>query len=98
MVRKHDKSPQEIRFELNQKGLTFADVDRASGFRVGTTRDATRHPHAEGEQAIAEALGLRAKDIWPSRYDAKGKRLKPQPSQNYTDRPRLRHCLKEEAA
>lgn len=98
MVRKRDKSPQEIRFNLNRKGLTFADVDRAAGLRVGTTRDAIRHPHAEGEQAIAQALGTQAKDIWPSRYDAEGKRLKPQPSQNYTDRPRLRHCLKGEAA
>ncbi|OAZ11356.1 hypothetical protein [Thalassospira indica] len=31
-------------------------------------------------------------------YDAKGKRLRPQPSQNYTDRLRLRHCLKGEVA
>lgn len=98
MARKRDKRPEEIRYLLNLKGKTFADVDRSAALRDGTSRDTTRHPHEEGEKAIAEALACEAKDLWPSRYDANGERLKPQPSENYTQRPRLRHCQKEVAA
>ena len=87
MARKRDKRPEDIRYLLNGKGLTFADVDRLFDLRDGTSRDTARHPHADGEKAIAKALCCDAKDLWPSRYDDDGKRLKPQPVQNYTQRP-----------
>ncbi|MBP5857254.1 helix-turn-helix domain-containing protein [Marivibrio halodurans] len=94
-----DKSPEEVRYLLNRKGLTFADVDRLHGLKSGIARQTARHPHVHGEQALAEAVGLTPQQLWPSRYDARtGERLKPQPSENYKDRPRLRHCQKRRAA
>lgn len=94
-----DKSPEEVRFLLNRKGLTFADVDRKHGLKSGVARKTTRHPYLDGELALAEALGLSPRQLWPSRYDPRtGERLKPQPAENYTDRPRLRHRQKRRAA
>lgn len=97
--RRADKTPEEIRFLLNSRGLTFADVDRMFGLKDGVCRKAVRHPYFDGEMAIAEALSLSPRQLWPSRYCARtGTRLKPQPAENYTDQPRLRASQKRRVA
>lgn len=84
---------------LNQKGLTFAHIDRAQGFRAGISCLTCRRPCAAAEQAIADALGLDPREIWPSRFDPRtGARLSPQPMQNYRDRYRLGTSQKAKAA
>lgn len=99
MARTADMVPAEIRFRLNSKGLTFADVDRAYGLKDGTARKAARQPHIDGELAIAEMLSCSPRELWPSRFSPiNGKRLKPQPVKNYTDPPRLSHRQKQRAA
>lgn len=99
MARLRDKRPEEIRFLLNRKGMTFAYIDRKYRLPTDTACKTARVPHAEGEAAIADALGLSPQKIWPSRFDSRtGERLKPQPAENYSHAPRLRHCLKGEAA
>lgn len=92
--RRADMLPAEIRYALNRKGKTFADVDRAYSLKEGTARRAARQPHAEGEAALAETLGRPACRIWPSRYDAAGTRLKPQPIAHYTNPPTIRASQK----
>ncbi|WP_374653078.1 transcriptional regulator [Dongia sp.] len=100
MARKsRDLAPEEIRYRLNRKGLTFADIERQHGLKSGIARMTSRHPHIAGEQAIAAALGLAPHQIWPSRFDPEtGVRLTPQPVENYRDRPRLRTSQKRKAA
>jgi len=89
----------DIKHQLTLRGLTFADVDRDHDLISGTARSTVRHPHLAGEQAIAATLGIAAHQIWPSRFDPKtGVRLTPQPTSNYTDRPRLRASQKRKAA
>lgn len=78
-----DKSAIEIQFMLNSAGWTYAAVDRAHGLKPGIAKVAAHKPCAPGEEAIAEVLGLPPHRIWPSRYDAEGNRLKPQPTANY---------------
>ena len=98
MARTADVCPAEIRYRLNLKGLTFADVDRAYGLKDGTARRAARQPHLDGELAIAEMLSVSPRELWPSRFSPGGDRLKPQPLENYTDPPRLPHRQKHRAA
>jgi lambda repressor-like predicted transcriptional regulator len=99
MARSADKRPEEIRYMLNLKGMTFASVDRKCELASGTARTASRIPSIEGEWALAYVLKMPASEIWPSRYDSvTGNRLKPQPAANYTDFPRLGHGQKGEAA
>jgi Ner family transcriptional regulator len=84
-----DKNPIEIRYLLNQAGLTFADVDRMAGLKPGMARAAARCPHRAGECAIANAIGVDPTELWPTRYRADGRRLKPQPAANYRTPPRF---------
>ncbi|MBE0529494.1 MAG: helix-turn-helix domain-containing protein [Rhodospirillales bacterium] len=84
-----DKNPIEIRYLLNQAGLTFAEVDRDHGLKTGTARATARYPHRAGEHAIAKALGVPPTELWPSRYRTDGQRLKPQPAANYCMPPKF---------
>ena len=84
-----DMNPVEIRFLLNRLGMTFADVDRKHGLISGTARKAARYPLADGETALALTLSMSPRALWPSRYTPDGVRLKPQPTSNYIDYPRL---------
>ncbi|WPZ33189.1 helix-turn-helix domain-containing protein [Thalassobaculum sp. OXR-137] len=94
-----DKDPMEIRFLLNRKGLTFADVDRMYGLPKSVARVTARCPNPKGELAIAECLGMSPREIWPSRYDpSTGERLKPQPGSHYTDRPKFRQQHQQKVA
>ncbi len=93
-----DKTPEEILYLLNRAGWTFAAVDRTFGLSVGTASKASGYPHLHGELAIAKALGLSPRQIWPNRYDPFGSRLKPQPAENYKPHRRVRHCQKRKAA
>lgn len=98
-IKAGDMPPGMIRFRLEQKGYTYADVERRFGLPANTACKAAAIPYVKGENAIAAVLGQSPSDIWPSRFDPKtGKRLKPQPAENYSAEPRLRHCLKGEAA
>lgn len=59
-----------ITAELRRRGLTFADLGRANGVNVRAVRDALYKSSPKNEHIIAEALGLDAAQIWPSRYTA----------------------------
>lgn len=96
--RKPDMAPAEIRYRINRVGLTFADLDRMNDLIAGTCRKAARMPLPLGEAAIATALKMDPSRIWPSRYDAAGARLKPQPLENYTCQPTIRTVQKGAAA
>ena len=80
---KADMQPTQIRHLLSQKQMTFADVDRQHKLPTGTSRIGARRPQRNGEIAIAHELGIAPHVIWPTRYDAKGRRLRPQPRANY---------------
>jgi Ner family transcriptional regulator len=95
---KADKSAIEIQFMLNSAGWTYAAVDRAHRLRPGIAKAAAHKPCAPGETAIARVLDLPAHRIWPSRYDAQGNRLKPQPTANYKPKRLFPHRQKGQAA
>lgn len=92
------KRAAKIKADLFLRGLTFAEVDRLHDLPPGTARSAVRHPHPKGEAAIAAALAVEPRQLWPERYDASGQRLSPQPLENYRRPPTLRQRRKERAA
>jgi Ner family transcriptional regulator len=53
---------------LKKKGLSLASLSRAHGLHSGSLYNALMRPWPKGERIIAQALGLNAVDIWPSRY------------------------------
>jgi Ner family transcriptional regulator len=54
--------------ELKKKGLSLASLSRDNGLHSGSLYNVLMRPWPKGERIIAEALGLKATDIWPSRY------------------------------
>ncbi|MFL1781416.1 Helix-turn-helix domain-containing protein [Candidatus Hepatincolaceae symbiont of Richtersius coronifer] len=73
----------DLKYLVAKKGLSFTAIDRLNGLREGSVRLAVAKPHKAGEKALAKALGIEAKDIFPSRYDERGRRYEPQPRANY---------------
>ena len=61
-------SNHEIRGELMKRGKTFAQLGIENGLAKTTVHNALDKPYPKGEQIIADALGLKPADIWPSRY------------------------------
>lgn len=78
-----DWHKSDIKAALEKRGLSLSDLDRDSNLADGTCSAACRKPHQLGEQAIAQALGVKPRQIWPSRYRTDGVRLRPQPAGNY---------------
>ncbi|MCX8650300.1 helix-turn-helix domain-containing protein [Gilliamella sp. B2776] len=55
----------------NNKGITLSALFRQSGYAPSTLSNALVRPWTKGEMIIANALGVEAKRIWPSRYRKK---------------------------
>jgi len=86
-----DWDRHKIRYELARKGyVSLLTLDANNGFKPATISNAIGEPHKKGEQVIAKVLNVPPHVIWPSRYYTKGKslgkRLSPQPSENYRRR------------
>ncbi|ACM37187.1 MULTISPECIES: helix-turn-helix domain-containing protein [Rhizobium/Agrobacterium group] len=72
-----------IKSKLIVAKLTLAKIDENYNLPSGTAGNAVHEPHLAGERAIAAALKTRPHMLWPSRYFADGRRLSPQPAENY---------------
>ncbi len=74
-----DWTPSQIKFALEERGYSYSELDRMYGLAPNTACKASRVPHPSGEVAISSILNIHPADIWPSRYDEKSVRLRPQP-------------------
>ncbi|CUX41355.1 conserved hypothetical protein [Agrobacterium deltaense Zutra 3/1] len=72
-----------IKGKLIVAKITLAEIDKKYCLPTGTAGNAVHEPHAAGERAIAAALKTRPHLLWFSRYMPDGRRLSPQPSENY---------------
>ncbi len=86
MLQSHRRAVANIRRLLVEKKLTYANIDRANGFRDNRCADAATDPDKGAEEAIAKALGKTAQELWPHRFDRDGVRLSPQPKKNFRTR------------
>ncbi|MGG5216373.1 MULTISPECIES: helix-turn-helix domain-containing protein [Rahnella] len=53
---------------IKKKGTTMAAVSRRAGLSSSTLSNALIRKWPKGERLIAEAIGVKAETIWPSRY------------------------------
>lgn len=74
----------QIKYLLGERGIKFVDIDRKFNLREGVSRFALSKPHRAGEEALALTLNIALKDLFPERYDERGRRLTPQPPINYS--------------
>ncbi len=68
--------PEEIKAVLRMRGTTLRELSRRHGYDPDAARHVVHHrKSARLERIIAELLEVPAHEIWPDRYDAKGKPL-----------------------
>lgn len=60
----------EIKCELEKKGITLSKLSRKHGLSSDTLRNVFSRKWPKGEKIVAEAIGVRPEEIWPSRYEA----------------------------
>ncbi|WP_320202432.1 helix-turn-helix domain-containing protein [Agrobacterium rosae] len=81
--RKRLEEIARIKGKLIVAEIKLTDIDEKYKLPRGTAGNAIHEPHVAGERAIAAALNTRPHLLWFSRYHSSGKRLSPQPSDNY---------------
>ena len=70
----HERAAWVI-YQLKTRRKSLASVAREGGWDRGTVRRALFQPSFPQEEAIAVALGLEGRTLFPERYDASGTRL-----------------------
>lgn len=72
-----DWHPEDIKAEIRKRGSTVAQLARNSGLsKQALGQCIERRASERGDQIIAEFLDLKPHQIWPSRYTAKGQRIR----------------------
>lgn len=69
-----DWHPAEVGAALRMKGYSLRQLSLLNGYsNPNSLAKALHRPYPLAEAIIAEALGISATDIWPSRYGSDGK-------------------------
>jgi len=72
---KHDWHPADIGAALKKAGWNWSTLSAHHGYAGRTTlHRVTTSKWPKGERLVAEAIGIKPEDIWPSRYQKKFKR------------------------
>jgi len=84
-------------YQLSLKGTSLRQLGKKHGWTGRAVGNALRHPSFPQEQAIAAALGMDVKQLFPERYDSTGRRLH-QVRAKATTAGHAGHRLSDEAA
>lgn len=71
---RQDWHPADIVAALHKRGLTLRKLAERHNISAPAVIQALRERNQPSERRIAEAIGIPAKDIWPSRYNPDGSR------------------------
>jgi len=63
-----DWHPADIKAALEKAGWTFRQLSIAHGYHPCTLVSVLRRHWPKAERLVADAIGQRASDVWPSRY------------------------------
>lgn len=69
-----DWHPADIVAALHKRGITLRKLGAAHGITGRAVTHALRERNLPSERRIAEAIGIPAQNIWPSRYNPDGSR------------------------
>lgn len=87
-----DWSRTRLLEQLASAGWSLRKLAIHHGIGASTLQQTLYRPYPRGEQRIAEALGVKPEQIWPSRYDAAGQPNRPMGRPSFVPRviPNLR--------
>jgi Ner family transcriptional regulator len=72
---REDWHPADVLAALKKRGHTLARLSVANGYHPTAAGKALKQTWPAVEKIIADALALKAQEIWPSRYDGEGRPL-----------------------
>jgi Ner family transcriptional regulator len=72
MAETEDWHPADVLAALKKRGNSLAALSVTNGYHPTAAGKALKRRWPALEALIAEAIGVPAKDIWPSRYGADG--------------------------
>ena len=84
-----DWEPIDIRYALEKLGWSLRRLSTASGYQFNAVSQALRDPWPQVEWIVAEALGKKPWELWPSRYPNG-----PEPRPQRGEKPRRTHQYK----
>lgn len=74
---------EDIKAAIRKRGTTMNELARKRNLPTSTVRNALSRPVLSGEVAIAEFLGIAAHELWPDRWTADGRRIRPRYAHKY---------------
>jgi Ner family transcriptional regulator len=97
--KKQDQAPHpaDIRAAISKRGMTLSRLAVDNGLEESACRAALIRPLPSAEKAISRFLGIPLHELWPSRWDAEGRRYRHVREENNHDRVRS-HSQNVEAA
>lgn len=78
---RHDWHSADIKAELEKAGWSLRRLSVARGLAPQSLQKALHAPWPRAEALIADALGLRPRDLWPTRYHVDGTPKRGRPSE-----------------
>ena len=100
-MKRHNWHPEDVKAAVRKTGTSLTALALAHGLSESAVRRALIRPWPRVEAVIAAHLGRQPQDIWPSRYDARGRPLRGSRStdkRHRSARPASPHRQKLEAA
>lgn len=79
-----DWHPWDIKAALGKKGYSLVRLARENGYAKTSPSEALRKPWPAMEELIANTIGVKPWDIWPSRYDQSNQPLRRYGSCNHS--------------
>ncbi len=71
MSKKEDWHRADVKAALEKAGFSLNSLGRDNGYRPGVLRNIFSVHWPKGERIVANAIGVTAEEIWPSRYVGK---------------------------
>lgn len=76
--------PEDIKSAIRKRGVTLAELCQAMDVDHRAASKALTKPFTKGEVAIAEYLGVPVQLLFPTRWTADKKRVRPRYADKYT--------------
>jgi Ner family transcriptional regulator len=74
-INPEDWHPADVLAALKKRGHSLAGLSVANGYHPTAVGKALKQPWPAVERILASALGMAPQEIWPSRYDERGRPL-----------------------
>lgn len=75
--------PELIKAEVRMRGTNLTQLGLDHGLHRTTLTKALYEPQPKGEKVISEFLGVPLYELWPCRWTADGRRIRPRYAHKY---------------